>query len=316
MDHVCEKCTKTFSNKYTLKKHIEKNICGEEKVKKMFSCQSSKCEYKSIQKNDMRKHLKTCRYVEIDMLVKKEIDALIDTFHKQNESLRLEIATLRIQKECIEKERDNLSSLLEKEREKERDNLSSLLEKAMEKPTTVSNTTTTNIKGSNNNLQSVLANHEEYKKQVDPERIMSLDPSIVEKHFWLGQRGIAKLCVDHIIKTVDQEGKDKLLLCCTDPARKRFKYFDASNQVAEDNDIRHFTSLVSVPIKTVCRDVYDSILKKIEEDKRIEKDAFEMNRLDIKTTQAQKKLLEINDLSDDKRNHEYKNEMTVLLRNE
>ncbi len=302
MDHKCEKCEKVYSTKYTLKKHICKSLMEDIKE---YKCNSAKCDYKTIKKTDLSRHLKTCKYVELDILVKREIEHYLN-----------EIATLRIQKECIEKERDNLSSLLQKEREKERDNLSSLLEKAMEKPTSVSNTTTTNIKGSNNNLQSVLANHEEYKKQVDPERIMSLDPSIVEKHFWLGQRGIAKLCVDHIIKTVDQEGKDKLLLCCTDPARKRFKYFDASNQVAEDNDIRHFTSLVSVPIKTVCRDVYDSILKKIEEDKRIEKDAFEMNRLDIKTTQAQKKLLEINDLSDDKRNHEYKNEMTVLLRNE
>jgi hypothetical protein len=78
-------------------------------------------------------------------------------------------------------------------------------------------------------------------------------------------------------------------------------------------EARHFINLVSVPIKTVCRDVYDNIVRKIEEDKKETTDAFDLDLLENKTTIAQKKLLEINDMGDHTRNSEYKNEMSILL---
>jgi hypothetical protein len=292
---TCEKCNKTFANKYTLKKHIETNTCGNNNFE--TNCTSSKCDYKSLKKSDLQKHIKICKYVEIDMIVnnirqehKKEIENIRLDYEKQ---------ILRIKEECMEKEQERMTSLLEK---------------MMSKPVITQNNTTTTIKGNNNNLQNILASKELYDKQTDPERIKSIDHSIVEKHFWLGQKGIARFCVDHIVKTTDGDGSDKMLLCCTDPSRKRFKYVDGENQVVEDIDARHFINTVSAPIVTVCREVYDGVVKKIEDDMKETTDAFDLNLLENKTSVAQQKFLEINNIGDHNRNSEYKHEMTILLK--
>jgi hypothetical protein len=292
---TCEKCNKTFANKYTLKKHIETNTCGNNNFE--TNCTSSKCDYKSLKKSDLQKHIKICKYVEIDMIVSN-----IQQEHKKEiENIRLdyEKQILRIKEECMEKEQERMTSLLEK---------------MMSKPVITQNNTTTTIKGNNNNLQNILASKELYDKQTDPERIKAIDHSIVEKHFWLGQKGIARFCVDHIVKTTDGDGSDKMLLCCTDPSRKRFKYVDGDNQVVEDIDARHFINTVSVPIVSACREVYDGVVKKIEDDMKETTDAFDLNLLENKTNVAQQKFLEINNIGDHSRNSEYKHEMTILLK--
>jgi hypothetical protein len=186
--------------------------------------------------------------------------------------------------------------------------MASLLEKVESKPV-ITNNTTNNIRGNNNNLQSILADPDLYKKQVDPDRIKNIDHEIIEEHFWNGQKGMARLCVDHIIKTSDKDG-NKYLLRCTDPSRKRFKYIDTTNKIAEDMEARNFISLVSVPIKTVCRDVYDKIVKKLEDDK---KDTDDIYFVESKTIMAHQKFSEINDITNHSRNSEYKNEMSILL---
>jgi hypothetical protein len=295
MTATCEKCNKTFANKYTLKTHIEANTCGNNKSE--TNCSSSKCDYKSVKKSDLQKHIKTCKYVEIDMIVNN----IQQEHRKEIENIRLEHSKeiLRIKEECMEKEQERMTSLLEK---------------VMTKPVITQNNTTTTIKGNNNNLQNILASKELYDKQTDPERIKSIDHSIVEKHFWLGQKGIARFCVDQIVKTTDEDGSDKMLLCCTDPSRKRFKYVDGENQVVEDIDARHFINTVSAPIVTVCREVYDGVVKKIEDDMKETTDAFDLNLLENKTNVAQQKFLEINNIGDHSRNSEYKHEMTILLK--
>jgi len=105
MATTCEKCNKTFANKYTLKKHIETNTCGNNNFE--TNCTSSKCDYKSLKKSDLQKHIKICKYVEIDMIVDN-----IQRDHKREiENIRLEHL---IKEKYMEKERDHLVSLLEK----------------------------------------------------------------------------------------------------------------------------------------------------------------------------------------------------------
>ncbi len=73
---------------------------------------------------------------------------------------------------------------------KENSRLSTLIEKIVTRPNIINNNT--NIKGNNNNLNSILASYDLYEKQVNPERIKSIDHSLIENHFWLGQKGIAR----------------------------------------------------------------------------------------------------------------------------
>lgn len=313
MENYCEKCNKNFSTKYTLKNHIKMMVCDEDRrdkkdVKDVKNkvCPSLKCDYKTFTKTDMQKHVKTCKYIEIENLTKEikseyedKIQKIVFEYEKKLVYLANQNEKLNFEKEFITKENNRLTSLLEK---------------SISKPIiTTNNTNNTTIKGNNNNLQNILAPYDLFEKQIDPERIRSINHSIIEKHFWLGQKGIARLCVDHIIKSVDVNGNNKLLLCCTDPSRKRFKYIDATNQISEDIEARNFINLVSVPIKTVCRDVYDNIIKKIEDDKKETTDAFDLNLLESRTSIAQQKFLEINDISDHRHNSDYKNEMSILL---
>ena len=202
---------------------------------------------KTCNKYDFQKHTQTCKYIEIDNIIDKirkehqnEIDHLKNTYEKRLEQFRTKT-------ECMEKEQERMTSLLEK---------------VVTKPLVTNNTNTTNntIKGNNNNLQSFLASPELYEKQVDPDRIKSIDHSIIEKHFWLGQKGIARFCVDNIINTTDEEGNHKMLLYCSDTSRKRFKYVDDDNHLVDDMEARHFIDTVSEPIVTVCRKVYDGVL--------------------------------------------------------
>jgi hypothetical protein len=312
MDNCCEKCNKVFVTKYTLKKHIESNVCDKKNEKNnsvlTMTCSSFECDYKTVKKTDLQRHIKSCKYIEIDNVhekYQKEIEKLRNEYQKEIDQLRNEHQKeiLNIQKACMEKEQDRLTSLFEK-----------VITKPAVMNNTTNNTTTTTIRGSNNNLQSFLASPELYEKQVDPERINSINQSDVERHFWSGQKGIARFCVDHIVNTTDEEGNSKMLLCCTDPSRKRFKYVDADNQVVDDIEARHFIDTVSAPIVTVCRKVYDSVVRKIEDDKKGTKDAFDLNLLENKTNIAQQKFLEINNIGDHNRNSDYKNEMSILLK--
>lgn len=303
MEKTCEKCHKIFATKYTLKKHIDSKICEEISKNEpiLLLCSSTRCGYQSLSKSDLQKHLKTCKYIEMDVI----ISHIHKEHQKEIESLKMEHQKemMRCKEEWMDKEQERMASLLEK-----------VMTKPVINNTNNTNTTTTNIRGNNNNLQSLLAPPELYEKQVDPNRIKALDQSDVEKHFWLGQKGIARLCVDHVIKTVDEDGNSKMLICCTDSSRKRFKYIDENNHIADDMEARNFIDTVSAPIVTVCKKVYDTIVSKIEDDKKETTDAFDLNLLENKTNIAQQKFLEIKDISDHNRNSDYKNEMSILLK--
>jgi hypothetical protein len=311
MSFICEKCNKSFSTKYTLKTHKDTQICNN---KTETCCLSSKCDYKSIKNSDLQKHIKICKYVEIDRIhqqYSKTIDRLQTEHNREIVHLQTEHT-----KEMDQLRVEHLQDILhikEAHAEQSQERMTSLLEKAISRPN-VTHTTNTNIRGNNNNLQNILAPKELYERQVDPDRIKSIDHSVVEKHFWLGQKGMARFCVDHIAKTIDENGNSKLLLCCTDPSRKRFKYVDGNNEVVDDIDARHFIDTVSPPIVKACREVYDDVVKRIETDRHKTKDAFDLNLLDNRENVAQRKFLEINDIGDHTRNTEYKSEMTILLK--
>lgn len=151
---------------------------------------------------------------DIDQL-QKEHEKNIDQLQKEIEKYKCDIDQL--QKTC-EKNKFDVVEQLEKAHEKEiaylmnnQKRINSLLEKVVSKPMITNNTS---IKGNNNSsvnhLQTVLASHDLYNKQTDPERIKTIDPLVIEKHFWAGQKGIARLSVRDIINVVE-DGDEKLI---------------------------------------------------------------------------------------------------------
>ena len=92
-----------------------------------------------------------------------------------------------------------------------------------------------------------------------------------EEIFWEGQKGLAKMCVESIIKTPD----NKMMICCTDTSRGKFKLFDVKGNLKEDIDARLFTDRVSKFIKIVGNEIRESIDNKssrLEEKNGREKD--------------------------------------------
>ena len=159
-------------------------------------------------------------------------------------------------------------------------------------------------------IQNILS--DKYDEYTSHERIETIARQSIEKYFWEGQAGISRFCVDHII-TTDGDDQRKKIICCTDMSRKKFKYLK-DDRLIEDVEARAFTEKISLPIKKVCREVYDATIRKIEEEREEKTDAFDLNLLDHKTNRAQKNLLDIINIDDNNQNTEYKNELSILLK--
>ena len=100
--NVCEKCNKIFFSKYTLKNHVESKIC-ERKISNLclsVKCSSLRCSYETLNRSDLQKHLKTCKYIEIDLIV----DKLKEEHKKELEILNKEIGEYKKEIELLDKE--------------------------------------------------------------------------------------------------------------------------------------------------------------------------------------------------------------------
>jgi len=300
VDLSCTFCAKVFQTKRNLDIHIisNKKCLERRKVDTVYSCSS--CDYSTGIKGNLKKHTNTCKKVKTK---------------RSTEERDLEINKIRVEKDIIiSKQQEEFSKLLEDKTIKIREmtimlnqkdrqirDLKELLEKSIQKPS-VSNHTTI---GGNQYVSTILS--DQYERQVDPKRVEELCRNEFDKYIWQGQKGVALFCNDHIIRTAD----GKMVLCCTDPTRKRFKYKE-DGEVKEDLDARTFTENVSRPIKMVSREMFDAIHKDLEEQRMTATNGFEMNLLDTKMGIALEKMVEISNVDDNRRNTDYKTELCIV----
>jgi hypothetical protein len=256
--------------------------------------------------------------------IKKDIQEKEDFYQKQ-----IEEKEKFYQKQIKEKEDFYKLSIKEKEKfyqkqieEKDKfykeyiNKLENLLEKTNQgildiakQPKTTTNTNTTNIRG-NQNIQNILCDYKTYEEYTDKDRIISIAKNNdMEQYFWNGQKGIAKFCVDHIAKTDD----GKMLICCTDPSRKRFKTVNNKDEIGEDIDARNFTKKIAEPIKEACKEVFDNIQRNIDYQIKSEEQEYDSGFLSIKRGMAHEKYIEIRNIDDNNNNGEYKKEIAILL---
>jgi hypothetical protein len=173
-------------------------------------------------------------------------------------------------------------------KEKQIEDLKVIVDKAIAKTGNV-----TNIKNSNVNVMNILS--EKYEGRTEHDFVLEVAREKFEPYFWDGQRGLANFCVDHIIRTKD----GKMILCCTDPTRKRFKYLDAQGDMKEDIEARLFTEKMSIPIAIVCEEVYEKIRAEIDDS--------------MKRDMADLKFLELIGFKNSSTNTEYRQELCTLL---
>jgi hypothetical protein len=187
------------------------------------------------------------------------------------------------------------------------ENLQKLASQAIDRPTTA----TTNV--TNNTIKNNFSTTY-FLETIKPEDVkMKCQNYLTEQVFLEGQRGIAQLCTDHVIKTKDK----KMLMICTDVSRKKFKYMDEEGNIKEDYDARTFTNKISKPIKDASRIVYDSILFDVKNEKEmLEEDDYSrkayLNSKELKTIDC---FVQISHFDDPDNNQEFKNELAILNKN-
>jgi hypothetical protein len=318
--HICDNCNKIFSSKSTLLVH-KKNAkyCLESKgLVPLFKCLDCDKSFSSKRRLDehsisckiyIQKIFEKCQKLENNEVQLKQVildkerqlkDILIDFENKERQLKQI----------ILDKERQLKDILIDFENKEKY--MKELLEKAnntiadIAKQPKINNTT--NIKG-NQNIQNLLTTYKTYEEQTDRNRILSVAKETdMEKYFWRGQKGLAQFCVEHIAKTQD----GKMIICCTDPSRGRFKHVNDNNQICEDLDARSFTSKISEPIKEVVEEVHNNIQKGIE-DKLVKEEECDQNFLNSKKNLALEKYIQLKNIDNSQYNKEYKKELCVLL---
>jgi hypothetical protein len=257
-------------------------------------------------KQEILKHIKKCQYV----LAEKELQ-------EEKQKYDHDLLNLQTKLSNLEKENNTLrgkTEILQQELDKAHHMIQTLSETAINRPTT----TTTNEIGNLNHVKITnhLADHKSFLRQIHPERVTELLDLHLEKYFMDGQVGLARFVVEHIIRLND----GKMILCCTDPTRKRFRFIDADGKLAEDLRAKMFRSKIKIPVKEMCNEVFDRIIERIKAEKKVkissgESEAgMEIGFLDKKIDMAERRFFEIRAFDGDD-STEFLNELASLLRN-
>ena len=307
---TCEYCNTILKNKYNLKAHLSnnksclniRNIPLDDK----FTCNG--CDSIFTIKTNFTKHINICKsYNKIIKENKENISTeliKVEIIKDQYESKLFELKEHyeRTINE-IKQTNDKTIKELQFQNEKLLNAFEKLATHAVDRPTTSTVNNHNNIRNNfsdkyfidtlkNEDIKNICINH------------------LTEQVFFEGQKGIAQLCTDHIIKTKD----NKILLVCTDTSRKKFKYLDEQRNLNEDHEARIFSEKVSKPIKDASKALYENILSDVNyERENLEEDEIgKKERLHHKTMKAIDCFMNITNFDDPKYNTEFKNELAIL----
>ena len=300
LDYKCNFCDKDFISKYSLNTHQKTAKYCLEKQGLISSFKCIDCNKTFGNKLRMNEHILICR--KIKEKYEDNIKEQYEDIKKQNDEYKNKLVERDIQ--IIERDIQikELRNMLE--------NATKTIAEIAKQPKTITkNTNTTNIKG-NQNIKNVLTDNKTYEENTSRDHIISVaKDNDMEQYFWKGQKGVAQFCVEHVVKTDD----GKMIICCTDPSRYRFKNIDEQNKIKEDIDARNFTDKVAGPIKEVVEEVYNNIQKDIEERITNKDDEYDSSFLSTKRTLAHEKYAQIRNIDDDQNNIEYKKELSTLV---
>ena len=273
VNNVCQHCHIVCKNKYVLQTHLTKskkclNLRGLDLTKKFIcdGCRSVFCNNKNLSVHtdsckeyallNLRKELDT-EYQNKIILLEKTLNDVKQTHYKTiniieekhekdlSEQKQMFDKELLLQQKSFQIER----SLLEKQIDRLQTSFENLSKEAINRPTT--NTTNNNTV---NHIRTILSTKHTLDNLKDEDLLLVFREYLTEDVLLGGQQAIAKICNEKIIQTKD----DKMLLCCTDASRDKYKYMDNNGNVKEDIYARNFTSKIIKPLETVGQDVYEN----------------------------------------------------------
>ena len=313
----CEYCNLILKSKYILKAHLLNNkaclkLRGLEMNSK-FTCKD--CNLSFMSNINLNVHLEICKKKELskhneeqNALIKeqdiklKEQDIKLKEQKKiiKDQELKLKDQDIQHKKEILEMKDYNDKTI--KNLQAQLDKMFLTIEKLIDKPTGTTITT-------NNNIRNNYSDKYFLEKLTSEDLNKKCQNYLTEQVFFGGQKGIAQMCSDHIIKTKD----NKVLLTCSDVSRKKFKYMDENGNIKEDYEARAFTEKVFEPIKKASQDVYENILLDIKDEQ--EREQIDYNRksvLNDKTMKAIDCFAQIVNIDNPSCNSDFKNELAIL----
>ena len=280
----------------------------------------------------MKKHMLKCEYVLAENCYQIEKEKLVQELNCQHElemkelNCQHELEIQELQKTLTQQQIHHAqeiqelqkiiatlqgqNTLLHSELEKSQTMLRTVTEQAINRPTSL----TQNIDNKNIKITNYLSDHSAYRAQTQPERVRHMLDMHLEDYFFDGQVGLAKFVVDHVIRLED----GKMILCCTDTSRKRFRFVDANEKIEEDMKAKMLCSKLSVPVREMCNSVYDRIVQKLTNEKNLKISngvgGFAIDFLEKKIDLAHNRYMEIREF-DAEENSNFVNELASLLRN-
>ena len=328
LGEICEFCKLSVKDKYSLKNHLIRNKkCLKLRglsLETKYSCKG--CGNSFISKADLVIHNDICKnyiimkireeckqeYTEEINKLRKELsekDKFISDIQAIQKKSDKDLYDAQSQIKTLQKICDTLSDIKSDkvvlDAHAQIQTLQKMIEniaiKAVDKPSIVTNTTIIrNCFSDKYFLEDI--------KPADIKR--KCQSSLTEQILMEGQRGIAKLCTEHIINTND----NKKLLISTDHSRSKFRYMDKNGNMKDDIEARIFIEKVSKPIKEVADIVFDNVLSGIKDEKEMleDDDYCRKSELNDKELQANMSMMYIKCFDDPKHNSDFTNELSIL----
>ena len=330
----CQFCSKNFTTSSNLKTHILSNkkclLMRGLPIESKYNCGG--CHNIFMTKINFSVHQESCKdyiVLQLEEKHKKEIDELIEKYNKKSENLdrvileqniiindlqkRLEKNTvdhdnhikLQVRYEDLEDQHEKTITKLEMKIAQCDSFIQMLAHEGSKKVTTTTNNTV------NNTIRNQLSTIYTVDK-LEPKHLEdTMRQYYTENDFFGGQKRLAGVCVDRVIKTPD----GKMMICCSDMARKKFKILDVQGNLKEDIEGRLLCQKLKVPIQMITKEIYDKVIDRIdtERDRLSSDDRSKREKLLDDTMRAQQVYLDNLNFDDINYNQDFMHELCILL---
>jgi len=345
---TCKGCTTSFMNNTNLMIHFDS--CKKYILLKVQEDHQQEIEklieeyQKEIEKNK-EKHTKKIEKVQEEHTKKiekvqeehqKEIEKNKEEYHKEIETYKKnnneqqfklneqektiknlqheskDYDTLKIDHKILKEKYEDLKNQYEKTISKLEQKISqcdsfiqTLAREGSNKPTTKTNNKI------NNTIINALSTDYTLEKLEQKQLEETMRQHYTERDFFNGQKGLANFCLERIIKAPD----GKMLICCSDISRKKFKILDVNGNLKEDIEARLLCQKLKIPIQNITKEIYDKIQDKIDQERSrlSDNDSSRREKLLDDSMRAQKVYIDNMNFDDLNYNQDFMHELCVLL---
>jgi hypothetical protein len=257
----CNFCKKNFTTKGNLTNHQKTaQYCLDIQNKTNDKWKCNFCNKVLASKQTLDFHLEKC--LSKNIFTEKDIE--IKNLKNELEIIKTLTDSKLKEKDDQLKEKNQMIQTLQNQ-------IKELAERAIDKPTYgeyIENSTNNN--SNNKMIDNRVLNM--IPMNLTPNQIEeTIENKYTESHFMKGQKGVAEFCIKNIIVTPDK----KLMLKCTDPARKVFIYLDGEGKIIKDINAEQFIGMIEEPVKKASKRIFSNIQDRYENPE--EEDGYEVD---------------------------------------